>query len=151
MDAQRTIARKALQLITDQRNLLSDAARYFKLGSLHLVQHQYRTINYTAMQLNKNTLRYLTQKRMELQSPTQTLSIAARSTWKNHASRLAEAEKIIQLLDPQQVLNRGYSITRVNGRALKSTGDVRRGDVIQTVLASGTMTSTINEIKKSET
>lgn len=48
-----------------------------------------------------------------------------------------------EALQPERLLRRGYSITLVNGRALRSVADVAAGDVIETRLADGSITSTI--------
>ena len=53
-------------------------------------------------------------------------------------------------LDPTLLLQRGYSITLVNGHALRSPSAVKPGDIIVTRLADGTVKSTVNETKKTK-
>ncbi len=55
--------------------------------------------------------------------------------------RLVAAEQLIAALSPQSVLNRGYSITRVNGHVVISSGQIASGDVIETTLSDGTIRS----------
>ena len=57
-------------------------------------------------------------------------------------------EQRTKSLDPTLLLQRGYTITLVNGHALRSPSAVKPGDVIITRLADGTVKSTINETKK---
>ena len=57
-------------------------------------------------------------------------------------------EQRTKSLDPTLLLQRGYSITLVNGHALRSPSAVKPGDVIVTRLAEGTVKSTVNETKK---
>ena len=57
-------------------------------------------------------------------------------------------EQRTKSLDPTLLLQRGYSITLVNGHALRSPSAVKPGDVIVTRLADGTVKSTVNETKK---
>ena len=57
-------------------------------------------------------------------------------------------EQRTKSLDPTLLLQRGYTITLVNGHALRSTSAVKPGDVIVTRLADGTVKSTVNETKK---
>ena len=54
----------------------------------------------------------------------------------------------VRLLSPDSVLKRGYSITLVNGRAVSSVKDVRRGDSIETVLRRGRIDSVVREVKE---
>ena len=57
-------------------------------------------------------------------------------------------EQRTKSLDPTLLLQRGYTITLVNGHALRSPSAVKPGDVIVTRLADGTVKSTVNETKK---
>jgi exodeoxyribonuclease VII large subunit len=61
-------------------------------------------------------------------------------------------EKDIKNMSPENVLRRGYSITLVNGKAVKSATEVSTGITITTQLLDGTIQSTINniELKKDE-
>lgn len=56
-------------------------------------------------------------------------------------------ERLIDVLNPSSTLKRGYSITRVNGKAVKSADDVAGGDVLETLTARG---SIISEVKKND-
>ena len=57
-------------------------------------------------------------------------------------------EQRTKSLGPTLLLQRGYSITLVNGHALRSPSAVKPGDIIVTRLADGTVKSTVNETKK---
>jgi exodeoxyribonuclease VII large subunit len=61
--------------------------------------------------------------------------------------KLANYEIKSKLLDPQNVLTRGYSITYLNGKALKDTGYLRKDDIINTRLSSGFITSVVEYIE----
>jgi exodeoxyribonuclease VII large subunit len=59
-------------------------------------------------------------------------------------------EKNIELLDPVNVLNRGYSITMADGKAVKTVAGVRRGTILTTVVADGNIISAIQSVNKTE-
>lgn len=48
-------------------------------------------------------------------------------------------------LDPQQILDRGYSITLHNGKALMSSNNLVEGDVLETRLAKGKIVSIVKQ------
>ncbi|MDR0765722.1 MAG: exodeoxyribonuclease VII large subunit [Odoribacteraceae bacterium] len=50
--------------------------------------------------------------------------------------------------DPRRVLERGYSITRVNGKVARDASALERGDIVETELLHGRVVSEIKEIKK---
>jgi exodeoxyribonuclease VII large subunit len=61
--------------------------------------------------------------------------------------RLAACEAVVRALDPRQVLERGYSITRdADGRVLRATAAVRAGAVVETELVGGRFTSRVEAI-----
>jgi len=57
--------------------------------------------------------------------------------------RLDLLEQRTKALDPQLLLQRGYSITLHNGKALTDTDALHEGDVVETRLAGGSFTSTV--------
>lgn len=71
---------------------------------------------------------------------------AVRSLEKDQAE-LENFRKAVRYLHPEQVLKRGYSITRMNGRSIKRSNDVQPGDLLETVLYQGKIKSTVNKKK----
>ncbi|MEZ3559379.1 MAG: exodeoxyribonuclease VII large subunit [Duncaniella sp.] len=69
------------------------------------------------------------------------LTASAEGVIERQRARLERIDGLVQVLSPQATLARGYSITRVNGRAVTSAADIRPGDIIHTTLASGTIES----------
>ncbi|MGE4586459.1 MAG: exodeoxyribonuclease VII large subunit [Mangrovibacterium sp.] len=66
-------------------------------------------------------------------------------------SRLALAEEMVWLVDPQQVLKRGYSLTYHRGRLLRSESGLAPGDRLVTRLYDGEVNSEIiNPIQSDE-
>jgi len=56
--------------------------------------------------------------------------------------------KKLELLNPENILRRGYSITSVNGRILMSCKEVKQYDIIDTQLFEGRLRSTVVENTK---
>jgi exodeoxyribonuclease VII large subunit len=61
-------------------------------------------------------------------------------------NRLSAIEQAVRLLDPINVLKRGYSITRHNGQALRDTSAICKGDKIETRLYKGSIMSIAENI-----
>ena len=62
---------------------------------------------------------------------------------------VSNIQKTISNMHPQNVLKRGYSITRLNGRSVMSTADVGAGDVVETVVSDGVIFSKVTTTEKS--
>lgn len=53
----------------------------------------------------------------------------------------------LEVMSPLKVLKRGYSITKINDKIIKSTKDVKKGDILKTKLNQGNLVSKIIEIE----
>jgi exodeoxyribonuclease VII large subunit len=60
---------------------------------------------------------------------------------------LRERESHLRLVDPRNVLKRGYSITSVKGSALKDTKNLAIDDIIETRLYEGEIESRVSEVR----
>jgi exodeoxyribonuclease VII large subunit len=58
--------------------------------------------------------------------------------------RLDACGRLLEALSPDATLRRGYSITRVDGKAVKSAAAVPAGATVVTTLADGTLTSVVS-------
>lgn len=57
--------------------------------------------------------------------------------------RLEKLDSMVRVLSPENTLRRGYSITRIGGRSIRDASVVKPGEVIETCLASGTLSSRV--------
>lgn len=84
----------------------------------------------------------------KLETLNQRITSAVQRLIDRHRHTLDILEQRTKSLDPTLLLQRGYSITLVNGHALRSPSAVKPGDIIVTRLADGTVKSTVKETKK---
>lgn len=61
------------------------------------------------------------------------------------AMKLENIENILRVLSPQNTLKRGYSITRINGGAVRSASSLKPGDIITTILPDGSVSSRVED------
>ncbi len=66
----------------------------------------------------------------------------------NEKQRLNARESSVNHLNPRNVLKRGYSITTVNGKSVKSAKEVAEGEELTTILYEGELTSKVESIRK---
>ena len=72
------------------------------------------------------------------------MKIAANHLLTIHQNHLEILQRQLNALDPQRVLERGYSITTYNGKAIQKSNSVKKGDVIQTRLVDGVIVSIVD-------
>lgn len=144
------IIQRATQLLALYKTSLNDIGRYFRLNSIHLVKQQQKALGHGRIQLNMASIMSLRQAQQQVLNAQQGLKTISLASLKNTKVDLTSTERSINLLDPRQVLGRGYSITRLNGRAVKSTDGIQKGDIVETSLASGNIISTVKELNPSD-
>ncbi len=64
-----------------------------------------------------------------------------RSTFDRERQRIESLQNLITVLSPENTLKRGFSITRVNGKAVKDASSIPPGTDIETILLKGTLWS----------
>ena len=95
------------------------------------------------------TALYLQGEKMRLQTSLQAMFSSAKMLIKEQQHRLDVCNAALETASPERILSLGYSITRVNGRLVRSIDDVVPGDEVTTEVAGGEFTSTVKDkIKK---
>lgn len=145
--AQAIIIREARQQLLQAQHALDDLTRYFRLSSIHLLDRQRKALEYTGVRLGMVSVTCFRRGQQQAEALASTLKAVAHSLIKDKRAALALTEKTVTILDPRQVLQRGYSITRFKGKALKSTTSLHEGDVVETILEQGSMTSRIEKLE----
>ena len=110
---------------------------------LRAVERSRERLNLAAMTLTQSGDRRLGPERMRLQSFLPRLETAVTTRLSSLRDRLDADARLLDALSPQATLNRGYSITRLNGHAVTDASQLSPGDIISTILASGEVTSTV--------
>ena len=91
------------------------------------------------------TALYLQGEKMRLQTSLQAVFSSAQMLIKEQQHRLDVCNAALEAASPERILSLGYSITRVNGRVVRSIDDVVPGDEVTTEVAGGEFTSTVKD------
>lgn len=80
----------------------------------------------------------------------QRLRSCAVQLMKDNTARLDALSRRAEAADPVNILRRGYSITLVNGRAVRSAACLKEGDEVETRLEQGTFTAVVRNVEGNE-
>lgn len=111
-----------------------------KLGAFERLKA--RVDNYTAL--------LFARQKNHLENYTGNLENKTRSILSVNHRRLELAETTVKYVDPAKVLERGYSITLRNGKAVKEVNDLKAGEVLTTVVAKGKIESVVERVSWQE-
>jgi len=98
--------------------------------------------------VHNNTMQLLAKEQNELRNLTRFLVSYSRQFLKNSHNEILNINDKIKILDPKQVLKRGYSITMKDGKPVTKADEAEVEDIIQTKLYSGSLTSKVQSKKK---
>ena len=87
--------------------------------------------------------RFLSNARHRIELLENRLPAATERIITNQKHKLSQIELMLQSYDPQVLLHRGYSITLLNGRAVRDPQQLKTGDIIETRVEKGIIKSTV--------
>lgn len=112
-------------------------ARYITKQN-HALEQSVKSLNFTFRRQILKTENRLTQIQ-------QILKIRATGTIRNEKKNLDQIGEKLRLVDPQNILKRGYSLTLLKGKIVKSVEQISEGDRLETRLSDGTVESTVEK------
>lgn len=90
-----------------------------------------------------SSIQHLEQAKSRVGLLNQQLTLYTSALLQGERKRIELMESKLQSAHPNRILQLGFSITRMGGKALRDVDEVKEGDEIETTLASGTFKSTI--------
>ena len=148
LDGLRDMATRLAQAVSEQ---LGGAKQQLAYISGQLPTAPLQAIQRAELRLTRATsaLSHISANRIQpmgarLDRMADALRTAALNSIERQRIILKSKEELLNALSPQAVLSRGYSITRLNGKALTDAAELKPGDVLTTTLFKGEITSTTN-------
>lgn len=115
----------------------------FQLAPAAAIERAQTRIHKSSMLLAETGARRITPELARLTAVAKAIETAAVNAVSRSLDRLKSRAELLEVLSPQATLRRGYSITTINGHAVRSADELRPGDVVTTTLAEGTIQSTV--------
>lgn len=137
--------------INENKHLLSNKIQSIQQQTSFLLQRQQELQIQSKLTLTKAAINTLESQRQNIAQKTEQLSRQSTLALNNCSSRLQNLTQLIHILDPKNILKRGFSITLHQGKAIKSAENITPGTTLTTILANGTiMSNTISTTKTEE-
>jgi len=169
--AQESIIERCSRLIRDERLKVLNSVRYFKsvtiskqlkskneiqnelksllLQSTYFIQRKReRHINQNVLLMEQGSRQVFSSNRQRIESVRSNFFNKAYLFINGEKKVIENIEKNIDLLNPVNVLNRGYSITTVNAKVLKTVNGMQEGVILKTILPDGNIISITSSINK---
>ena len=114
----------------EKKELFSENER-LKSGTKKIHNEEKYALNHWMDQLKKEQTNFFFQTQNQLEDVRLFLYQSLPKRFEKENEMLHNVERNIRLVDPREVLKRGYSITTLNGKLVSSTNPVSKGDRIE--------------------
>lgn len=171
-DAVKSIKYYAVSQIEDEKIALNNISKHFKTGAQQSIYNNQQkliaqsrevgsNVRYNLQhnrqkieRLTQNTLResvhIFQREREKIEMVSSQIPRTIKSKLVTENNRLDNLLHSVQIMDPINVLKRGFSITTINGKTLKVGNNGQKGDEIITKTANFSIKSTIIDIKEDD-
>jgi len=130
-----------------ESEIMGNAQKIARLSS-QLLENSKLRLSQLAAHLNNQTQGILYQKKSLLQNlQTQFVHLSQQKTNKEN-QHLAVLAKALHLLNPENILKRGYSLTLHKGKIVTAQTKLKKGDLLVTKATGLTVESTVKKVKK---
>ena len=165
LKAEKLIPEKARRIIAENQMHLKTQVKFFRSATDKILLHDkneiksltgslHRQANFRFKSEGDNLLLlrqsllgkikyYLGNSSINLTRLTFILGKDARTVLSRQQLHIDNAEKNIRNMSPDNVLRRGYSITKHHGQAIKDAAQISAGETVETILFRGSITSKI--------
>ena len=149
--AQEKIIQMSREVLQNSRKQLTNEVNFLK-AHLKLQLQSYRNIlDLSKQNLKGLSLEFLSNQRTIIDTVLQpNLIRSAKMSLKNSLILIEGQEKVVNLLNPLNLLKRGYSLTFVDGKIVKSVENFQKGQRIQTQFVDGIVDSEVIVVEKSK-
>jgi exodeoxyribonuclease VII large subunit len=137
-------------IILKNRNDIQSAKNVIEQQSQFLLKTQLGYVNYYNDVVVKSASHQIAQNALILQQLKSNLMAQSNTKFKESKLQIENLERNLNILDPINILKRGFSITYHNGKSVKDIAEIEVGETIETKVYKGKITSTVKSKNNGE-
>jgi exodeoxyribonuclease VII large subunit len=134
-------------LFRERKTSLLETSRLFSSLTSTALSGTRASLDNLLFQLEKQGEKLIIEEKSSLEQAARILLTRAANPLLEAQTTLHFTEEKIRMLSPRNILKRGYSITRQNGKIIKSTAGLDKELILETELYEGMVESRIENIK----
>ena len=124
-------------------NHLEAMTEQVKMLARGYIEERSRKVESLLVSLRMVVNGFVRTREAKIDSLYSTLSLVSGNILSAQRMRIESIENLIRARDPRLLLGKGYTMTMHNGKPLTSAKEVKRDDVVETLLRDGTVTSVV--------
>ncbi len=149
------VAHTSLKTPTAVANFIIDSVRFFdeRLGELKelllggynlFLEREKRKFDRLSQQLQLSVNSFVNGERVRCEKLFSQLHYGAKRVIDREGQRLTVVENLLNSNNPQRILDMGYSIMVLDGKAVRSVKDVKGGERVDILLGDGTISAVVD-------
>lgn len=142
-DAQDKIIRYVETLFTREKYQIEQIEHNYLLLATRSLTHKKHQIEQLEQSCKLSATHLLSQEKSVIENLHKMMQLYSKQMLTIKNKELENLEEKIRLLHPHNVLKRGYSITRLNGKAVREASEAKDGDELITTLYHGEVKSRV--------
>ncbi len=141
------IEKETTWIFRNQKSGLQESARLFNSLTHRTLDRNKTALEQMTRSLSNESLELFRSQKEEIKEIENDLFLNVKSQLKEAVQKLHFSEEKLRLLSPENILKRGYSITRQDGKALRDPRDIDPEKALETQLYNGKILSRLEEQK----
>ena len=137
------VADYLIECMNHAENHLIDLSNEITDMSIFMLEESKKKIETARLKLIPVTKSQLSSGRTALIRIKEILASSSKNRLSNISNRVSGLNNSLKILDPENVLKRGYTITSMNGKILKKCKEIKKDDVVDTKFSDGSVSSKV--------
>lgn len=137
-------------ILNINHNSIDNIATFLSQQSRFRFKSEKDVLSSYALAIEKNSHSFLDIQKLAIFQQKEKLDLRSLYKITEHKLELLNMERNVDNMDPRNVLKRGFSITLHNGKAVNELSHLKVGDLLQTLIFDGEISSTVQETKKTK-
>ncbi len=146
----RALAQLAESTLVEQDHRLERIASILRLSVVSRLLNQTHLLDRINDVLKRNSYSLLTRQLEQVSQLSDRLEQGTHNTLQTQHSALEATEKLMNLLHPDAILGRGFSVTYVNGVPIQSVSQLKKGSELTTRTHQAVYLSSLEKVIQSE-
>jgi exodeoxyribonuclease VII large subunit len=133
-----------LNISEEKKRLSSVIITLVSRGKEYLIREEITPVNFRSRLISSVRARS-SENNLRLEKFVPDLISYSQKLIKHSSDYIENLNASLAILNPENVLRRGYTITSMNGKIIKCSGDMKHGDNIETLFCDGSVKSRVTE------
>lgn len=135
------------RLLAGQNHQLNLLQERFRNNSLSLIKQNRQKLIHFHLRTDHQVKLFTQVRKLDLQAKSKQLIRSLSVIFPNQNRQLKNFTQQLELIKPENLLRRGYSIATANGKIIKKASELQKGDLLQTRFIDGIASSRVDEIE----